>query len=202
MPFTGARGRVEPQSGMKGKAMTELTKTGFSWRMVGWSAAVALLAMPFIAMRFTSEVNWTAIDFIFASVLFGVIGGAFELAVRASSSRFYRGGAALALLGTLLTIWANLAVGIVGSEDNLANMWFFAALLVGIAGAIIARFRASGMSLATFATAVSLWIAFAIASLGPTDEPWVRHGIELAGTSICALLFVGAAALFRKAAQS
>lgn len=182
--------------------MTELTKTGFPWRMVGWSAAVALLAMPFIAMRFTSEVNWTAIDFIFAGVLFGVIGGAFELAVRASSSRFYRGGAALALLGTLLTIWANLAVGIVGSEDNLANMWFFAALLVGIAGAIIARFRASGMSLATFATAVSLWIAFAIASLGPTDDPWVRHGIELAGTSICALLFVGAAALFRKAAQS
>jgi hypothetical protein len=187
---------------MKGKAMTELTKTRFPWRMVGWGAAVALLAIPFIAMRFTSEVNWTASDFIFAGVLFGVIGGAFELAVRASGNRFYRGGAALALLGTLLTIWANLAVGIVGSEDNPANLRFFAALLVGIAGACVARFRAGGMALAALATAISLWIAFAIASLGPTDEPFVSHLVEFAGVSIFALLFIASAALFHKAAQS
>jgi len=193
---------LKPQSGMKGKAMAELTKTGVPWRIVGWGAAVALLAIPFIAMRFTSEVNWTASDFIFAGVLFALIGGAFELAVRASSSRFYRGGTALALLGTLLTIWANLAVGIVGSEDNPANLWFFAALLVGIAGAIIARFRAAGMSLVAFATAVSLWIAFAIASFGPTDEPLVSHTVEFAGISIFALLFITSAALFHKAAQS
>ena len=182
--------------------MTELTKKGIPWRIVGWGAAVALLAIPFIAMRFTGEVSWTASDFIFAGVLFGVIGGAFELAVRASSNLFYRGGAALALLGTLLTIWANLAVGIVGSEDNSANLWFFGALLVGIAGAIIARFRAAGMALAAFATGVSLWIAFAIASLDPTDEPFVSHMVEFAGISIFALLFLGSAAMFRKAAQS
>lgn len=52
------------------------------------------------------------------------------------------------------------------------------------------------------ATAVSLGIAFAIAVTRGTDEPFVSHGVELSGTSVFALLFLGSAALFRKAAQS
>jgi hypothetical protein len=190
---------LKPQSVKKGKAMTELTKSGAPWRTIGWGGAVTLLAIPFVAMRFTSEVNWSASDFIFAGALFAIIGGAFELAIRASSNRAYRAGAAVALLGALLTIWANLAVGIVGSEDNPANLWFFGALLVGIARSCIARFRASGMAAATFATAISLWLAFGIAWMSPTDEPFVSHGVELAGTSLFALLFLGSAALFRSA---
>ena len=89
----------------------------------------------------------------------------------------------LALVGMFLTIWANLAVGIVGSEGNPANMGFFAALLVGIAGSAIARFRANGMAIAMGATAASMAIAFAIAVMGPTDEPNVSHWLELGGTS-------------------
>jgi hypothetical protein len=193
---------LKPQSDGKGKAMAEIAKTGVPWRIVGWGGAVGLLAIPFIAMRFTSEVHWTAGDFIFAGLLFAVVGGGFELAVRKSRNFHYRLGAALALLGTLLTIWANLAVGIVGSEDNPANMWFFAALLVGVTGSVIARFRASGMSITMLATALSLWAALAVASTGPTDEPWVNHGVELAGTAIFALLFLASAALFRKAAKT
>jgi len=185
---------------MKGKAMTELMRTRVPWRTIGWGGAVALLAIPFVAMRFTSDVNWSASDFISAGAMFAIIGGAFELAVRASSSRAYRAGAALALLGVLLTTWANLAVGIVGSEHNPANLWFFGALLVGVVGSCIARFRANGMSVAAFATAISLWLAFGIAWTSPTDEPFVSHGVEFAGTSVFALMFLGSAALFRRSA--
>ena len=149
----------------------------------------------------SAGVNWTASDFFFAGVLFMAIGGAFELAVSASCSWAYRGGAALALFGAFLTIWANLAVGIVGSEDNPANLWFFVALLVGTTGACIARFRGGGMSVAMLATAISLWLAFAIAVMRPTDAPFVSHFPELAGTSLFALLFLGSAALFRKASR-
>ena len=181
--------------------MTELTKARVPWRTIGWGGAVALLAIPFVAMRFTSEVNWSASDFISAGALFAIVGGGFELAVRTSGDRAYRAGAALALLATILTIWANLAVGIVGSEGNPANLWFFGALLLGIIGSCVVRFRASGMSIATLAMAGALWSAFGIALMSPTDEPFVNHGVEFAGTSVFALLFLGSAALFRRAAQ-
>jgi len=181
--------------------MTTEARKGVPWRTLGWGGAVALLATPFVAMRFTGEVNWTASDFIFAGVLLALIGGGFELAVRASRNRSYRAGAGLALLGTFLVIWTNLAVGIVGSEDNPTNLLFFGALLVGITGACVARFKAPGMALAATATGLSLGVAFVIAVMGPTDEPFVSHWVELAGTSIFAALFAASAALFRKAGR-
>lgn len=174
---------------------------GSIWRVIGWSSAAALLLLPFIAMQFTKEVNWTASDFIFMGVLIGTVGGLFELAVKISGDWAYRAGFGLALLGGFLTIWINLAVGIVGSEDRPANLWFFAALLVAMAGAGIARLRAKRMVWAMGATALALGIAFSISASGPTGEPRVPHTRELAGTSILMLLFLGSAGQFRKAAR-
>jgi hypothetical protein len=183
--------------------VTVQAKNGVPWRIVGWGGAIALLAAPFVAMQVGSAgVNWTAADFIVAAAIFALIGGTFELVVRASGNWAYRGGAALALLGILLTVWANLAVGIVGSERNPANLWFFGALFVGVVGTCIAHFRPAGTSVAMLATAISLWLAFAVASMSPTDEPFVNRGVEFAGTSIFALLFLGSAALFRKASRA
>lgn len=203
MPLAGSLGTIKPQSNPEGKAMANAVEGRLinPWRVLGWGGAVALLLIPLVAMRFTSEVNWTSSDFIFAGILFALIGGAFELAIWASRNRAYRAGAALALLGTLLTIWANLAVGIVGSEHNPPNMLFFAALLVGIVMACVGRFRARGMSVATLATAASLGIAFVIAVMQPTDEPFVPHILEALGTGVFAALFLGSSALFRRAAR-
>lgn len=203
MPLAGGLGTIKPQSKPEGKAMTDAIEGRLinPWRMLGWGGAVALLLAPLVAMRFTSEVNWTASDFIFAGILFALIGGAFELAVWASRNRSYRAGAALALLGAFLTIWANLAVGIVGSEANPANLWFFGALLIGLAIAAAGRFRARSMSVATLATSASLGIAFVIAIMQPTDEPLVPQSREALGTGVFAAMFLASSALFRKAAQ-
>lgn len=176
--------------------------TGIAWRAIGWGGAVALLALPFIAMQFTRDVVWTLSDFVAFGVMLLMVGIPLELTVRMSRNWSYRGGALLAQLGLFLTVWANLAVGIVGSEGNSANLWFFAALLVGIGGSAIARFRANGMAVAMVATAVSIGVAFAIAVMGPTDEPNVSHWLELGGTSVFAAFFLGSAGLFRKAARS
>ena len=175
---------------------------GNMWRIAGWGAAVALLAAPFVAMQLHAEgVNWTLSDFIFAGLLFATVGGLLELAVRLSQNASYRAGAATALLAGLLVVWSNLAVGIVGSEDNPLNLLFFSALLIGIVIAAVGRFRATGMASATIGTAVSLAFAFLIATSFGTDEPNVSHWIELAGISIFALLFTGSAALFRRAGR-
>ena len=173
------------------------------WRLIGWGGAALLLTLPFIAMQLEAPgVLWTASDFVFMGVLFATIGGLLELAVRLSADRNYRVGFALALLGAFLVIWTNLAVGIVGSEDNPANLWFFAALLVGVAGAALARMRAAGLSWAMVATAASLGVAFVIAVSAPTDEPAVPHMREFLGTSLLAGLFLASAALFRRAADA
>ena len=171
------------------------------WRIIGWSGAVALLVIPFVAMQFTREMNWGAGDFVFVAIVLGTLGGLIELAVRASRDPFYRAGFGVALLAAMLVIWANVAVGIVGSDDNPNNALFFWALGVGVIGAAAARLRAKGMALAMLATAVGLWVALAIAQGGPTDEPWVPALREVAGTSLFAMMFVASAALFQRSAR-
>ena len=172
-----------------------------SWRFVGWGIAAFLLVMPLFAMQFTPEVNWTASDFIVWGIMLATVGGLFELAVRLSPLPSYRAAFALALLGAFLVTWVNLAVGIVGSEDNPANQFFFLALLVGIIGAGVARLKAPGMVCAMFAAAISLGIAFVIAEMGPRDELWVPVSREALGIGIFALLFVASGLLFRRAAR-
>lgn len=167
------------------------------WRIIGWVMAVFLLLLPLI-----TNAPWTLSDYIFMGALFAIVGGLFELTVRMSQNIPYRAGVALALLGAFLVIWVNLAVGIVGSENNPPNLLYFCALLVGAAGSAFARFRPNGVAAAMISTAMALGIAFAIAVTGPTDEPHVPHLRELAGTIVFAALFLGSAWLFRKAARN
>ncbi|HEX5237219.1 MAG TPA: hypothetical protein VFW39_01985 [Sphingomicrobium sp.] len=170
------------------------------WRIVGWGTAVLLLAAPFVAMQLHAQgVDWSPGDFIFAGVIFAVVGGLLELAVWKIKSGWYRAAVAVALLANLLVVWVNLAVGLVGSEHNPFNQLFFVALLVGIVAACVVRFRAREMTRAMLTAGVSLLIAYAIASMGGTDEPYVKHGVELAGTSFFAALFFVSAWLFRHA---
>jgi hypothetical protein len=72
----------------------------------------------------------------------------------------YRAAAAVALFTALFLVWGNLALGVIGDEDNNANLMYVGVLVVGVIGAIIARFHADGMARAMFAT------AFAQASVG------------------------------------
>lgn len=74
-----------------------------------------LLLLPLIAMQFTNEVNWTAMDFVVAGVLLLGTGLVFDLLVRKTKSIKHRIVIALALLMVFLLIWAELAVGIFGT---------------------------------------------------------------------------------------
>ena len=78
-------------------------------------ATAALLMIPLVAMQFTGEVNWTASDFVIMGVLLFGTGLLLQFAanrIRSGKSRLL----ALGLIGfAFLFIWAELAVGIVGS---------------------------------------------------------------------------------------
>lgn len=142
-------------------------RRGIPWRMIGWSIPALLLLLPLVA-----NAPWTASDFVFAGVLFGGVGLAFEFIVRKSGSLAYRSGAALAVAAAFLTIWVNGAVGMIGSEDNPYNLLFGGVLLFALAGAIAARFRPAGMARAMAAAAV---VQGALGAFGLTAD--LRGGV-------------------------
>lgn len=125
------------------------------WSLAIWVGAAALLAVPAIAMRFTSEVDWGAEDFIVMGMLLAMACGGYEVATRLSGNTAYRAGAAIAILTVFLTVWVNLAVGMIGDEGNPANLLFGVVILVALVGAILARFRARGVARALQAAAVA-----------------------------------------------
>ena len=74
-----------------------------------------LLLIPLIAMLFTDEVSWTLFDFIVAGVLLLGTGLMCELVMRKVNKIRLRITLCVALLTMLLLIWAELAVGILGT---------------------------------------------------------------------------------------
>src|SRR3990167_9763859 len=120
-----------------------------------WGTAAFLLLLPAVAMQFTPEVNWTGSDFVVMGVLLSLDCGVYELATRLSGNSAYRLAAGIAVLAGFLLVWVNLAVGIIGSEDNSANLMFVGVLAIGVVASIAARFRASGMVLAMVAMAIA-----------------------------------------------
>jgi hypothetical protein len=164
------------------------------WRIAGWSIAATMLLLPLVAMRFTSEVNWTAGDFIFAALLIGMVGLTFELTVRVTPDWAYRGAAAVALAASFLTIWANGAVGMIGDEDNPYNLMFLGVILLALLGSAAARFRPRAMALAMIAAAIA---QAALGILGAFAD--LRGGIL---ATLFAGLWLLAALLFRQSAAS
>lgn len=167
---------------------------GQGWRIAGWGAAAALLAVPFVAMRFTDEVKWTGSDFLFAGILFGTVGLAIELAVRRSTNWSYRGGVAFAAFAGLLIVWANGAIGMIGNEDNGYNLLFGLPILIALLGSIAARFRAHGMSAAMLAAA-AVHVAVALGGIAQ-DSRGVVFSLLLSS------FWIAAAAFFRGASRA
>jgi len=83
-------------------------------RYLVWGGAAVLLALPLLAMQFTDEVDWTGADFIVMGLMLLLACTAYEIAAFVARSNAYMVAAALAVGGGFLTIWANLAVGIIG----------------------------------------------------------------------------------------
>lgn len=85
------------------------------WRAILWGTLALLLLTPALAMQFTSEVDWSASDFVIMGLLLSALGLGIELAMRLLRNwpaRLIASGAALLVF---LAIWAELAVGVFGT---------------------------------------------------------------------------------------
>ncbi len=145
---------------------------------------LSLLMIPWIAMFFTDEVNWSPLDFLVMGVLLFSTGLAYILITRQSANIMYRAAFGLAIGTTLLLVWANLAVGLIGSGPNPGNFLYIGVLAVGIIGSIRARFQAARMERAMFDTAVALLLVVVVALISGMHEYPQSSVIEVIGVNL------------------
>lgn len=174
-------------------------RNGSGWRgsrgrRAVWATAALLWCVPWVAMRFTREVNWDLADFaVFGALLFAAC-GTYDLAASATGNRAYRAASGVALAAAFLLIWVNLAVGIIGDEHHLANGMYIGVLAIALTGALLARFRSEAMARALVGTALAQ-AAVAVIALA---AGW---GSTLWLTGFFVALWLTSARLFRRAAR-
>jgi len=206
------RERAEEESGLFGCALWMFVETSVGIlrenmtmqnksiiRIVLTTAFILLL--PLLAMQFTDEVVWNLADFVVAGALLLGTGFTYELVARKGGNIAYRAAVGIALAAALLLVWMNLAVGIIGNEDNPANLMYVGVLAVGLIGAVIARLEQRGMARALFATALAQALVPVIALIiwrpSVTSDVLGVFGLN----AFFAMLFVGSALLFRRAVR-
>ena len=173
---------------------------GGRWSRAGWAAGAFMLLLALVAKQFISEPSWIGNLAQPGTLLIGV-GIAVELASRKTGQAAYRTAVGLALGSALLLGWVNGAVGIIGSEDNEANLMYGGVIIVGAIGAVIARFKPEGMARALFATALAQTLVAVIALVGRMGSPYSGPLEIVTINGFFVALFVGSAVLFSKAAR-
>lgn len=174
------------------------------YKSIGLLALVTgvLLMIPLVAMQFTQEVMWTLGDFIFAAVMIFGTGLTYLTVTRKAGQTVYRLAVAVALAAGFLLIWLNGAVGIIGSEDNLINAWYYAVALAGIAGALLSRFYAKGMALTMLVMALGqALIAVVALGRGYYLEPHSSVTEVILVNGFFITLFTVSALLFRQVGE-
>jgi hypothetical protein len=84
----------------------DLARLWNTLRVIGWCTVPVLLLLPAVAMQFTSEVQWTAMDFGFAGAVLVGAGLVLELVTRMTVRPALRFGAALVVGLVVMAIWA------------------------------------------------------------------------------------------------
>ena len=76
---------------------------------------LVLLAILFAAMQFSSEVNWSLLDFLVAGGLLLALGFSIDFVTRKAKSFNNKIIVIVAIVILFLLVWAELAVGVFGT---------------------------------------------------------------------------------------
>lgn len=175
---------------------------GNTWLTAAWVTVTALaLLAPIVAMQFTSEVNWTVSDFVFAGAMLAGSGIIYELATRVGNKAF-QAAVILALGAAVLIMWTTGAVGVIGSEANPGNLLYVGVVALAIVASIIARGRAAEMVWAMVTVAVATVLVPIVGFAGVADpvSDVLQPEVPIA-TGVFVAMWLASAWLFRKSAQ-
>jgi hypothetical protein len=159
-----------------------------------------ILLIPLAALLFKAEgFAWSPADFVFCWVFIAGTVFAYKLVTSRAANSAYRVAAGVGVTTGLVLVWINGAVGLIGSEDNPANLMYGGVLAIGLIGAVLARLEPFAMSRALFATALAQFlvpvIAFAIRR--PDFSPGVTQVFAL--NFFFVVMFSVSGLLFRQA---
>jgi hypothetical protein len=162
-----------------------------------WGGAACLLLLPAVAMQLDAPgVEWTVPDFIVMGLMLAVACGLYELGAWLYGGTACRAGFGIAVVSGVLTVWTNLAVGMLGDEGHPANLMFLGVILVATSGAFVADFKAPGMARAMCATAAAQVLAACVGlAMGFGSR-------EVVLTAAFALPWLASAGMFRRGATS
>lgn len=113
------------------------------------------LIIPLTGMLLSAGVNWGLFDFIFAWVLIFGSGFTYKFITSKISNTKYKAALGIAVFTSLFIVWSNLAVGIIGSEDNPVNLIYFVMLFAVIIGGVAVKFQPKGLSILMLAAAAA-----------------------------------------------
>jgi hypothetical protein len=194
--FTETSAAIIKEHAMRSSPFTRIIR----WILI----TAAVLMVPFLAMTLrlgipdpgsgTEAVDWGLMDFAIAGVLVFGSGLLFEYASTRARSVAYTAAVAVAVGASLILLWINLAVGMIGDEGNAANAMYLLVLAVALIGTTIARFEPREAMVAMVATAAvhGLVVLIAlVAGLRPT----------LPADAVFIGLWLGSALLFRQASM-
>lgn len=120
-------GRIARTRSTKGQTMKTVTLTRSAVRVSAF--VLAVLAIPFIGMAVSSEVDWSAADFVLVGALLGIIGVCVEAAMRRRGNLFIAG--AVACLG--------VAAAAIGELDDAPGLILLGVLMIAGGGAVAYR---------------------------------------------------------------
>ena len=90
----------------------------------------------------------------------------------------YRLAFGFGLLGLILIGWANGAIGIIGNENNPANLMYLAVFATGIIGSLLAKFEAQKMIITLLIMIlIHISIPFIALFIWPAKASWGQAGV-------------------------
>lgn len=101
---------------MMERNMNGMSRTRSTWRMLLWGGLAMLLALPALAISMGAPgVDWSASDFAMMGVLLALLGLGIEAMIRFLHGWRERGIAIGTVVALFVLVWAELAVGLIGT---------------------------------------------------------------------------------------
>ncbi|TNC46004.1 hypothetical protein FHG66_19640 [Rubellimicrobium rubrum] len=181
--------------------MKERRNGGDVHRRLAWTLLIAMLVV-LLVLQAVGVMGWSLFDVVVAGALLGVVGCVARLISRSVRGPVYRAATGVALGTAVLLVWSNLAVGLIGSERNPANLVYGGVIVIGLIGAGLARLLPEGMARVMVATALAQVVVPLVALIGGVGVAGPVSMVDvIMVTALFATLWLIAARLFGMAAR-